>query len=110
MRSYFLCIISAIVVVAVAAAATDSQPFIFNGEGCENNHLFQTKFRPQILQLTNDVQRIIDHVMSVNESGRTYRQLAEFVDRFGSRLTGTKNLEDSIDYMMDLLRQEGHDN
>ncbi|KAH9420840.1 hypothetical protein DERP_001271 [Dermatophagoides pteronyssinus] len=108
MRSYFFCIIW-----VVAVAATDSNPdatSIFNGEGCANDQLFQTRIRPQIQQLASNVQRIIDHVMSANESGRTYRQLAEFVDRFGSRLTGTKNLEDSIDYMIDLLKQEGHDN
>lgn len=108
MRSLFFCIIW-----VVAVAATDSNPdatSIFNGEGCANDQLFQTRIRPQIQQLASNVQRIIDHVMSANESGRTYRQLAEFVDRFGSRLTGTKNLEDSIDYMIDLLKQEGHDN
>lgn len=40
----------------------------------------------------------------------TYRELSRFVDKFGHRLTGTKALEESINYMVDVLKKETHDN
>ncbi|XP_025163526.1 carboxypeptidase Q [Harpegnathos saltator] len=46
------------------------------------------------------VQRIINETMRGSFKGTTWRDLAEFVDKFGPRFTGTQVLEDSIDYVL----------
>lgn len=42
--------------------------------------------------------------------GGTYKELAKFVDTFGARTSGTENLENSIDYALDLMKQYGLEN
>lgn len=54
--------------------------------------------------------RIIDFTVNGEGQNQTYNRLAEFVDRFGSRLAGSQNLENAIDYMIDVLNNEGLDN
>lgn len=46
------------------------------------------------------VQRIINETMRGSFKGATWDDLAKFVDKFGPRFTGTQNLEDSIDYVL----------
>ncbi|RWS15007.1 transferrin receptor-like protein [Dinothrombium tinctorium] len=53
------------------------------------------------------VNRIINVLTKGNEAGVTYNELEKFVDKFGPRMTGTETLENSIDYMLDLLRRNG---
>ncbi|KAH7960461.1 hypothetical protein HPB49_020004 [Dermacentor silvarum] len=43
-------------------------------------------------------------VVHGDEQNVTYEELATFVDTFGARPSGSKSLEDSIDYMLDVLR------
>ncbi|KAL3249234.1 hypothetical protein MRX96_056094 [Rhipicephalus microplus] len=50
------------------------------------------------------VKKIIDVVVHGAEQNVTYNELASFVDRFGARPSGSKALEHSIDYMVDILR------
>lgn len=83
---------------------------VFSGNVCKNDQLFQRKYKPQIAEIAPDLQRIIDYVLSPEQAGRTYNKLADFVDHFGARLTGSENLENSIDHMLNVLRKEGHDN
>lgn len=56
------------------------------------------------------VQRIIDASTRGFFKGRTWRTLAKFVDKFGSRIAGSENLEHSIDYMVDLLKKSKLEN
>lgn len=51
------------------------------------------------------VNQIINEATNGSFKGVTYDELAKFVDKFGGRLSGTKNMEDSIDYMLDLMQQ-----
>jgi len=53
---------------------------------------------------------IIDHVLYGPAMGQVYNRLAEMVDMFGYRMCGTSNLETSIDYMIEKLKQDGLDN
>jgi len=50
------------------------------------------------------VERIIDTSVNGLYKGRTWRTLARFVDKFGSRIAGSENLENAIDYMVDQLK------
>ncbi|GAB6023192.1 hypothetical protein CHUAL_008014 [Chamberlinius hualienensis] len=53
---------------------------------------------------------IADSILNGPLKGLTYQYLADFVDKFGSRLTGTQNLEDSIDFVVDKFKQLGFQN
>ena len=54
--------------------------------------------------------QIIEYSLHGLGANQSYERLAAFTDKFGSRLSGTKNLEDSIDYMLDTLEKDGLDN
>ncbi|XP_059489036.1 carboxypeptidase Q-like isoform X2 [Neocloeon triangulifer] len=68
-------------------------------------------------QVVNEIQsyapiarKIIKFVTEGKYKGRTWTKLAEFVDKFGSRIAGSKNLENAIDFMLDELKKEGLEN
>lgn len=42
--------------------------------------------------------------------GKSWKELAYFVDTFGNRISGSVNLENSIDYMINLLKSYGLEN
>ncbi|XP_015178633.1 PREDICTED: carboxypeptidase Q-like [Polistes dominula] len=50
------------------------------------------------------VHNIISEALSGTFKGRTWQELADFVDNFGPRFTGTQVLEDSIDYVLNKSR------
>lgn len=50
--------------------------------------------------------RIIQYVLDGDFRGRTYDELTKFVDKFGARLSGTAELENSIDHMIELTQKE----
>lgn len=56
------------------------------------------------------VNKIIEILTTGDLKGKVYDGLVTFVDKFGSRLTGTENLENSIDYILDLLNHRGIEN
>lgn len=70
---------------------------------CDTDDQFQKIFRPQIDKLGDDVKKILNHVLK-HEKGKTWNELATFVDKFGPRLAGQPVLEQSIDYMVDKLQ------
>ncbi|CAH0629040.1 unnamed protein product [Chrysodeixis includens] len=71
-------------------------------ESCDLGPLAQ-----EIASYDSVVKRIIDYTVSGPFKGKTYDELAKFVDKFGARPSGTEVLEKSIDYMIDLTREEG---
>ncbi|XP_076030561.1 carboxypeptidase Q-like [Oratosquilla oratoria] len=46
------------------------------------------------------VDKIIDYVVKGDYKGKTYEVLAELVDTFGPRITGSGTLEEAIDWML----------
>ncbi|XP_050362907.1 carboxypeptidase Q-like [Nymphalis io] len=52
------------------------------------------------------VKDIIDYAVSGPFKRKTYNELEKFVDTFGARPSGSQVLEDSIDYMIQLTREE----
>lgn len=49
----------------------------------------------------------MDTAINGDFKGRTYDELAKFVDKHINRLTGTPELEASIDYMMTKMMMDG---
>ncbi|XP_053668881.1 carboxypeptidase Q-like [Anopheles marshallii] len=66
--------------------------------------------REEIAQYQPVVDSIFQHIVSGEYAGKTWQSLLEFTDRFGPRLTGTKQLEDAIDYAVQEMIAEGLDN
>jgi hypothetical protein len=54
--------------------------------------------------------KIIKFFTSGKFKGKTWKKLAAFVDKFGSRIAGSKNLENAIDFMLKELTNEGLEN
>uniref|UniRef100_A0A131Z1M1 Carboxypeptidase Q n=1 Tax=Rhipicephalus appendiculatus TaxID=34631 RepID=A0A131Z1M1_RHIAP len=95
---FFICA----VLVLDAAVVTQSQ----NQYKCHGNTALPRRLVREIRSYKPIVEKIIDMVVYGAEQNVTYDELAIFVDRFGARPSGSKTLEDSIDYMVDILR--GH--
>lgn len=54
--------------------------------------------------------QIIESLTKGTFKGSTYRHLSEFVDNFGNRIAGSKNLENAIDYMLGKSKEFGLEN
>lgn len=69
---------------------------------------------PQMIQEIKSyapiANKIIKFVTSGKFKGKTWKKLAEFVDTFGSRIAGSKNLENAIDFMLKELTKDGLEN
>ncbi|CAG7824815.1 unnamed protein product, partial [Allacma fusca] len=59
----------------------------------------------EIQSYANVTQLIIDTVTKGVFKGKTYKDLQRFVDKFGSRVTGSANLESAIDYMLEYMKK-----
>ncbi len=68
----------------------------------------------KILHEIKSYQSVADQIIEYSLNGpgqnQSYDRLSVFTDKFGGRLSGTKNLENSIDYMLDVLQKDGLDN
>ncbi|KAK8765364.1 hypothetical protein V5799_032029 [Amblyomma americanum] len=88
----------------VAAWASGDEVYTCNG-----TQLLSAELLAEIRSYAPVVQSIVDYVIQGPERNRTYEELAKFVDRFGARISGSQNLENSIDYMVELLGRQGLD-
>ncbi|XP_076465000.1 carboxypeptidase Q-like [Babylonia areolata] len=93
------CLISLVVLVFVIVPAVLSEP----------QDVYERALA-DILRLKHTADCIIDFTVNGKGQNQTYTRLAEFVDKFGSRLAGSQNLENAIDYMINILTKEGLDN
>lgn len=66
--------------------------------------------RQEIQNYKPVVNKIIDSIVYGRFRGRTWRTLAYFVDKFGSRIAGSENLENAIDFMLSQSTQIGLEN
>ncbi|KAJ2950646.1 hypothetical protein O0L34_g8902 [Tuta absoluta] len=69
--------------------------------------LLSNELIEEIANYRDVVDEIIQFVTKKEFKGRTYDELAKFVDKFGPRPSGTDVLEQSIDYMIQLTKEEG---
>ncbi|XP_071798668.1 carboxypeptidase Q-like [Asterias amurensis] len=68
------------------------------------------RVKKEIAGYKDVANQIMDFVVNGSAKGQAYDRLAVFTDTFGSRFTGSQNLEDSIDFMLDKLKKDGLDN
>lgn len=66
--------------------------------------------RNEIINYQPIVTSIINEIVYGNLSGNTHQSLAVFCDTFGPRMSGTQNLENAIDYMVQTLTDAGLEN
>lgn len=79
-----------------------------------NNEINKCNLNSELIEEIQNYQpivnKIIEEVINGQFQNSTYDYLAEFVDKFGSRLSGTQNLEDSIDYILEKMKGLGLEN
>jgi len=69
---------------------------------------------PLLVEEIRSYQSNIDDIIAFATTGaganQSYNRLATFVDKFGSRVSGSQSLENAIDYLLDVLRLDKLDN
>lgn len=68
------------------------------------------KIRQEVAAYQDIAKEIIDLAVHGKAQNESYERLASFTDKFGSRLAGTTNLENAIDYMLVKLKEDGLEN
>jgi len=94
---YLACLCSALFTVASVTSAD------------KDSHL-PYQLKKDIANHQDDANKIIDFLTKGPGKHQVYNRLATFVDTYGSRLTGSANLEHAIDYMLDELTKDKLDN
>lgn len=70
----------------------------------------QPEFTTELESYRLTVENIINETVSGSLRDTTWHELADFVDKFGPRLTGTQVLEDAIDYVLNRSATFGLEN
>ena len=68
------------------------------------------KLVQDISNYSDIASKIIEYSLSGPGENQSYNRLATFVDRYGPRISGSTNLEESIDHMLYILQEDGLDN
>ncbi|XP_011302054.1 carboxypeptidase Q isoform X2 [Fopius arisanus] len=97
-----------LVLIVAVLGWSQSSIIIEKTDSCES--LLPVELINEIDNYQAVVNRIIDAVVNGSFKGRTWRELAGFVDDFGPRFTGTETLERSIDYVIDRSKTLGLEN
>lgn len=71
-----------------------------------------SSLKNEIASYSDVVNKIVEETTAYSGKykGKVWNELAYFTDMFGNRFTGTENLENSIDYMQNLLNKYNLDN
>ncbi|XP_060800704.1 carboxypeptidase Q-like [Amyelois transitella] len=77
---------------------------VSNIDKCTN--VLPEDLKEEIAEYQDIVNEILQYVIEGDFKGKTYDELAKFVDMFGPRPAGSEVLEDSIDYMIKLTNTQ----
>ena len=75
-----------------------------------SSNIVEQHVKSEISKYQNAATDIIEYLTKGPGKHQVYDRLAKFVDTFGSRIAGSQNLENAIDYMLDELKSDGLDN
>lgn len=64
----------------------------------------------EILSYKSIIDKIINATTVGEFKGKTWNYLANFVDKFGNRIAGSQNLENAIDYMLNMSKEHNLEN
>jgi carboxypeptidase Q len=76
----------------------------------KETYALNPKLVAEIKSYKDVAAQIIDFSLNGPGQNQSYDRLATFTDSFGSRLSGTQNLEDAIDSMLNTLKADKLDN
>lgn len=78
---------------------------MYSNADIRNNEIEKCNVSEDLLKEIKGYQpvanKIINAVLYGKYENSTYNHLADFIDKFGNRMSGTENLEKAIDYMLD---------
>lgn len=79
---------------------------LYNVISAKSSCKLTKSFKTEIQSYKDVVEQIRNAVVEKNGPFRnfTWNELALFVDKFGSRIAGSENLENSIDFLLDRLK------
>ncbi|XP_066251112.1 carboxypeptidase Q-like isoform X2 [Euwallacea similis] len=97
------------VLVAITLHLLTANCIFLNGN-IKNNEVHNecnlpAKLVSEIRSYEDTANTIINSLINGKYKGRTYKELAKFVDKFGARVSGTENLENAIDYALHTMEQ-----
>ncbi|XP_058118412.1 carboxypeptidase Q-like [Anopheles ziemanni] len=92
--------------VVIVAIAVSLSPVSAVDEKCD----LPRNLRREIKQYQPVVDQIFERIVSGEFAGKTWESLLDFTDRFGPRLTGSKQLEDAIDFAVKEMINDGLEN
>ena len=98
--------ISIFIATGVARPAQTGAQVLFK----DPNDLLDQKLIDEIKSYQAVADQIINYSLRGPGANQSYNRLAEFTDMFGNRISGSENLEKSIDYMLKTLREDELDN
>ncbi|KAJ6625715.1 Carboxypeptidase Q [Pseudolycoriella hygida] len=103
-----LCVVILLSFSAVKCEVIDNEihKLAYIDDECE----LPDKLRKEIHSYQPIVNKIADEVLNGRFAGDTYNTLSEFIDTFGPRYSGTKSLENAIDFMNEKLKEVGLEN
>ncbi|KAB7506482.1 Carboxypeptidase Q [Armadillidium nasatum] len=76
----------------------------------ENDCKISPELSDEINKYKSEVEKIIKYVLSGDFKGKTFDLLAELTDTFGARMTGSKELESSIEWLKKKSEEENLEN
>ena len=71
---------------------------------------FLEDMKREVWEQQDIANRVINFITNGPAKHQVYDRLAKFTDRFGSRIAGSKNLENAIDYMLNEMERDGLEN
>ena len=83
---------------------------LYNDNSLAYNCNVPASIQREIANYNTTVNAIFKYVLNGPYKHQTWENLARFVDKFGSRIAGSQNLEHAIDYMVDTLKSKGLEN
>ncbi|KAJ6627061.1 Carboxypeptidase Q [Pseudolycoriella hygida] len=83
------------------------------GQGAQDDGESKCSLRPSLVKEIKGyepvVKRIINTVVNEDFKGKLFNDTATFVDTIGSRVVGSKALDNGIDYILNWMRKQGFD-
>lgn len=99
----FLVVSVFLLIAVISSSSVDNDVF-------DCDAFLTAELKKEIGGYRETVDRIVRATVAGEFAGSTFDELAFFVDKFGNRIAGSKNLENAIDYMIDLSKKRNLEN